>query len=72
MATLSRNLRLTLEPPKSPFLKTKLVCTIGPKTMSKEMLGKLVDAGMNVCRLNFSHGTHEVSGNPTMLCSNDF
>ncbi|WP_413738959.1 pyruvate kinase PykF [Sodalis sp. RH21] len=36
--------------------KTKIVCTIGPKTESKEMLAKLLNAGMNVMRLNFSHG----------------
>lgn len=42
--------------------KTKIVCTIGPKSESKEMLGKLVDAGMNVMRLNFSHGDFEEHG----------
>lgn len=36
--------------------KTKIVCTIGPVTESKEKLAELVDAGMNVMRLNFSHG----------------
>jgi pyruvate kinase len=36
--------------------KTKIVCTIGPKTESKEMLTTLVECGMNVMRLNFSHG----------------
>lgn len=38
--------------------KTKIVCTIGPATQSKEMLTQLVQGGMNVARLNFSHGTH--------------
>lgn len=43
--------------------KTKIVCTIGPKTESKEMLEKLLNAGMNVMRLNFSHGDYEEHGN---------
>ncbi|NDL63087.1 pyruvate kinase PykF [Acerihabitans arboris] len=43
--------------------KTKIVCTIGPKTESKEMLSKLLNAGMNVMRLNFSHGDFEEHGN---------
>lgn len=38
--------------------KTKIVCTIGPATESVEKLTELVEAGMNVMRLNFSHGDH--------------
>lgn len=38
--------------------KTKIICTIGPKSESKEVLKDLMINGMNVCRLNFSHGTH--------------
>ena len=39
--------------------KTKIVATIGPVTSSKENLIKLIASGVNVCRLNFSHSTHE-------------
>ncbi len=42
--------------------KTKIVCTIGPKSESKEKLKELVAAGMNVMRLNFSHGDFDEHG----------
>ncbi|XP_062073699.1 pyruvate kinase isozyme G, chloroplastic isoform X2 [Humulus lupulus] len=38
--------------------KTKIVCTIGPSTSTREMIWKLAETGMNVARLNMSHGDH--------------
>ena len=43
--------------------KTKIVCTIGPSSESLENTKKLIKAGMNVARLNFSHGDFEEHGN---------
>lgn len=40
--------------------RTKIVATLGPASNSAEMISKLIDAGVNVFRLNFSHGDHEV------------
>jgi pyruvate kinase len=39
--------------------KAKIVCTIGPASDSPELLGHLIESGMDVARLNFSHGSHE-------------
>jgi pyruvate kinase len=55
-------MHLTDMVPKVPlksFKRTKIVATLGPATDSYEKIEELIDAGTNVIRLNFSHGTHE-------------
>lgn len=42
--------------------RTKIVCTMGPSCWDVDKMVQLIDAGMNVCRLNFSHGDHEAHG----------
>eukprot|EP00475_Leptophrys_vorax_P027483 TRINITY_DN3917_c0_g1_i1.p1 TRINITY_DN3917_c0_g1~~TRINITY_DN3917_c0_g1_i1.p1 ORF type:complete len:514 (-),score=138.32 TRINITY_DN3917_c0_g1_i1:40-1581(-) len=48
-------------PPAAPLhgRKTKIVCTVGPVTQSVEKLSELMHAGMNIARMNFSHGDHD-------------
>jgi len=48
--------------PTLPLCKTKLVCTIGPASDSPAMLRQMLEAGMTIARLNFSHGDFQVHG----------
>src|SRR3954471_22542972 len=41
------------------YCRTKIVCTLGPSSNSREALRSLMEAGLNVARINFSHSTHD-------------
>lgn len=45
--------------PEKNYRRTSIICTIGPKTNSVEAINKLRTAGLNVVRMNFSHGSYE-------------
>ncbi len=40
----------------NPFIRTKIIATLGPASATRERLAAMLDAGLDVCRLNFSHG----------------
>jgi pyruvate kinase len=50
-----------------PDYKTKIVATIGPASESQEMLERLIRAGLNIARLNFSHGDFTVHAGSGLL-----
>ena len=51
----------------SMMKKTKIICTMGPNTDNKDLLRKLMENGMDIARLNFSHGDYEEQGNRIKL-----
>jgi pyruvate kinase len=57
-----KNLRVDLSRVSLKRRRTKIVATLGPASSSDEMVERLITAGVDVFRLNFSHGTHEVHG----------
>jgi len=61
-ATRASMISLSEETPDSFNRKCKIICTMGPTCRDVDNLVKLIDGGMNIARLNFSHENHEMHG----------
>ena len=59
---LQHNAMLDIYSEPASLRSTGIICTIGPKTKSPEMITELRKAGLNVVRMNFSHGSYEYHG----------
>lgn len=62
MSVLEHMTQLNIYSDPVEYRKTSIICTIGPKTMPVDRLVDLIGAGMNIVRLNFSHGSYEYHG----------
>ncbi len=52
-------MRIDVEPEKLLYRRTRIVATLGPSSRDRKIIARLIHAGVNVFRLNFSHGTHD-------------
>mmetsp|Transcript_76905 Transcript_76905/g.89355 ORF Transcript_76905/g.89355 Transcript_76905/m.89355 type:complete len:501 (+) Transcript_76905:64-1566(+) len=59
ISQLHHNSTLSIYHEALPFRANRIICTIGPMTQSVDALKELIKSGMNVARMNFSHGSHE-------------